>query len=99
MAFCPPITVAAVFAIANPSLGALKVQRSADNGGDREYSSKEELEADFSSGDLHPGDLKAAVTSVMSDVLTKVSQEIKSDRRTTKAAADLKAFEKKHKKK
>lgn len=99
--FCPPIAVASVFAINNNGnhKDTLKVQRSAENGGNREYSSKEDLEKEFADGSLHPGDLKAAVTTVIVDVLTKLSNELKKDAAASKAAKELKAFEKKHKKK
>jgi tyrosyl-tRNA synthetase len=100
--FCPPIAVASVFTMDNTTTNnkvSLKVQRSAENGGDREYSSKEELEKEFADGSLHPGDLKAAVTTVIIDVLTKISNELKNDTAASQAAKQLKAFEKKHKKK
>ena len=71
------------------------VERSADNGGNAEYSSREQLEADFAAGALHPGDLKASVSSVMVQVLTNVSSAFKSDSVATKASKELKAFEKK----
>jgi tyrosyl-tRNA synthetase len=74
---------------------ALTVERSAENGGNAEYSGRERLEADFASGALHPGDLKAAVSNVMVQVLTAVSSAFKSDPVAAKAAKELKAFEKK----
>lgn len=39
----------------------LKILRKPENGGDKEYASYADLEADFVSGALHPGDLKPAV--------------------------------------
>lgn len=90
-AFCPPIDLATVFAM-RP---AMVVERSADNGGNAEYASREQLEADFASGALHPGDLKASVSNAMVQVLTSVAAAFKSDPVATKAAKELKAFEKK----
>jgi tyrosyl-tRNA synthetase len=40
----------------------LLIARKPENGGDKIYNSYPELEADFASGALHPGDLKPAVT-------------------------------------
>ena len=91
IAFCPPIDLATVFAM-RP---AMVVERSADNGGNAEYTSREQLEADFASGALHPGDLKASVSNAMVQVLTNVAAAFKSDPVATKAAKELKAFEKK----
>lgn len=41
--------------------GTLAVKRPADNGGDKDYTTAEALNADCASGALHPADLKAAV--------------------------------------
>ena len=59
------------------------------------YTKKAELLRDFASGSLHPGDLKAAVSNMMVDVLTKLSAEIKGDDAASKGVKALKAFEKK----
>lgn len=92
--FCPPITLALCF-----GPGIITVQRSPDNGGDIKYSSKEEIEADFKNGNLHPGDLKATSTAIMLKVLEKISFAIKNDSDSTKASKGLKAFQKKMSKK
>jgi tyrosyl-tRNA synthetase len=94
-AFCPPIDLASVFAM-RP---ALTVERSPENGGPVHYSSRAQLEADFASGALHPGDLKASVSGTMVQVLSDVAVALKSDGVAAKAAKELKAFEKKMQKK
>jgi tyrosyl-tRNA synthetase len=94
-AFCPPIDLAVAFAM-RP---ALTVERSPENGGAVQYSSRAQLEADFASGALHPGDLKASVSGTMVQVLSDVAAAIKSDAAAAKAAKELKAFEKKLQKK
>jgi len=91
--FCPPIELAATFALANG--GCLCVKRSPENGGDREYRQAGEIESDFGGGSLHPGDLKAAVTAVMVGVLDKLAAGLKADAEAARAAKDLKAFQKK----
>mmetsp|Transcript_699 Transcript_699/g.1306 ORF Transcript_699/g.1306 Transcript_699/m.1306 type:complete len:837 (-) Transcript_699:91-2601(-) len=96
--FCPPIELLAYFANLDASAGNTKevtISRSPENGGDVTYTSKSQLSIDFSSGALHPGDLKAAVSTVMVDVLTKMSEDIKKDGEAGKGAKALKAFEKK----
>jgi tyrosyl-tRNA synthetase len=95
--FCPPIAVASVFCFDGGSSGTdkLVVKRSSENGGDVAYKSKAEIEADFGSGALHPGDLKAAATATILSILEKLSTGIKTDGDATKAAKALKAFQKK----
>jgi tyrosyl-tRNA synthetase len=93
--FCPPIALSSVFAFGPAGDGAVLVQRSDENGGDRTYENVADLERDFADGSLHPGDLKAAVANVMVRVLGQLGEGIKGDKEATKAAKDLKAFEKK----
>ncbi|KAL3780989.1 LOW QUALITY PROTEIN: hypothetical protein HJC23_003870 [Cyclotella cryptica] len=81
--FCPPIELLAYFG----GLGCGKevtIQRSQENGGDVTYTSKFDLQNDFESGSLHPGDLKGVVSSVMLEVLTSISEEMKKDDDATK---------------
>ena len=92
--FCPPIEVFAYFGgLENGK--TVTISRSPDNGGDVTYTAKAELLRDFASGSLHPGDLKAAVSNMMVDVLTKLSTVIKDDDAASKGVKALKAFEKK----
>lgn len=88
--FCPPTALAVAFGPAE-----ITIKRSPENGGDVTYRSKEEMEVDFKSGSLHPGDLKASSTAIMVGVLEKIASAIKSDSDATKASKALKAFQKK----
>jgi tyrosyl-tRNA synthetase len=92
--FCPPIVLSNAF---GPD--KMKIKRSPENGGDVVYKNQEDMEADFKSGALHPGDLKAMASAIMVGVLDKISTAIKEDKDVTKASKTLKAFEKKMKKK
>jgi len=92
--FCPPIVVSFAF-----SGGEIKVSRSEENGGDITYTNQTDVENDFKSGALHPGDLKAAAFSIMTGTLTKISDALKKDPNATKGAKALKAQEKKMAKK
>ncbi len=48
------------------------IKRGADNGGDVEYMSYEQMESDFSQSLLHPGDLKTAVEMKLNDLLDPI---------------------------
>jgi tyrosyl-tRNA synthetase len=94
--FCPPIRLASVFAF---GLGqsSLQVNRPDEHGGNKEYTTVDELEKDFADESLHPGDLKAVLTPVMVGVLDKLADAIKKDKTSAQAAKNLKAFAKKKK--
>lgn len=74
---------------------SLTIQRSPDNGGDKTYTTVEELKADHASEDLHPGDLKAAVTTVTVNVLDGISKALAADKDLKQAVKTLKNYQKK----
>lgn len=88
--FCPPIVLANIF---GPS--EIVINRSEENGGNVKYSNQSDMEADFKSGSLHPGDLKATATAIMVGVLEKLAGSMKQDKSISQATKTLKAFEKK----
>lgn len=92
--FCPPIVLANAFAA-----GDIEIKRSEENGGDVIYKKQADMEADFKSGALHPGDLKATASTIMVGVLDKIASAIKADKEATQASKALKAFAKKMAKK
>ena len=96
--FCPPIVLACAFSfdlgIVGTS-GTVTIKRSEENGGDVDFKSSDELTKSFAEGSLHPGDLKAASSAIMVDVLEKLASGIKADAEATKAAKGLKALQKK----
>eukprot|EP00986_Skeletonema_menzelii_P010375 scaffold5063_cov150-Skeletonema_menzelii.AAC.4 len=99
--FCPPIALLTYFGgldsgSASASAGkGVTISRSPENGGDVTYTSKSQVEADFKSGALHPGDLKGCISTIMVEVLTKTSEAIKNDGSAAKGVKMLKAWEKK----
>lgn len=99
--FCPPIAVVSAlsFGFDGKTKGEIVIKRSEENGGDVSYSSRADIERDFASGALHPGDLKASSTAVMVATLDKLSSGIKNDGEATKASKALKAYQKKAAKK
>eukprot|EP00826_Nyctotherus_ovalis_P022787 TRINITY_DN1759_c0_g2_i9.p1 TRINITY_DN1759_c0_g2~~TRINITY_DN1759_c0_g2_i9.p1 ORF type:complete len:855 (+),score=332.33 TRINITY_DN1759_c0_g2_i9:99-2663(+) len=55
------------------------VERKEANGGNKTYTKYEDLEADYVSGALHPGDLKPAVIKYINDILKPVREHFKND--------------------
>ncbi len=49
-----------------------RIERGADNGGDVEYMTYEQMESDFSQSLLHPGDLKSAVEVKLNALLEPI---------------------------
>ncbi len=58
-----------------PSFGKLKVERDAKHGGDVEYTSFESLIEDFKAKNLHPMDLKKAVSRYLNEMLADAREE------------------------
>jgi len=76
-AFCPPEVegnpvIDLVNLIVFPQLGSLKIDRPAKYGGPIEFSSCDELVKAYSSGKLHPQDLKKGASDAVTQVLTPV---------------------------
>lgn len=77
-AFCPPQVVAGnpcieyIKYITMPWFGKFEVVRPESNGGNKAYTDMEELEADYTSGALHPGDLKPALSKALNTILQPV---------------------------
>jgi tyrosyl-tRNA synthetase len=77
-AFCPPGVIEGnpcyeyIKYITFPWFGHFRVERAEGNGGDKQYSSLEELEADYTGGNLHPGDLKAALAKAINTIIQPV---------------------------
>jgi hypothetical protein len=91
--FCPPIALATVFCLKKET--PLVISRSEENGGTCNYEDVTALEKDFRSEALHPGDLKAGVTTAVMDIFTNLSSTIKADKEAVQATKTLKAFQKK----
>lgn len=66
-AFCPPQVVEKnpcldwMKHILFPKFESVTIQRKEEHGGNKTYTDYEEMEKDYVAGDLHPGDLKAAL--------------------------------------
>ena len=55
----------------------------------REYTTYEELAADYGSGALHPGDLKPALAKALNAILQPVRDHFASDERAKKLLAQV----------
>ncbi|XP_015868547.2 tyrosine--tRNA ligase 1, cytoplasmic [Ziziphus jujuba] len=97
-AYCPPKVVEG-----NPCLEYIKhlvlpwfkqfvVERSADNGGDKTFRSFEELIADYESGELHPADLKPALSKALNKILGPVREHFRTDSNAKDLLKRVKAF-------
>lgn len=95
--FCPPIALASVFTFDLGTVGndSVTIKRSEENGGDIDYKNVEAMVKSFSDGSLHPGDLKAASSAIMMEVLDKLASGIKADSEASKSGKALKALQKK----
>ncbi|KAJ4720290.1 Tyrosine--tRNA ligase [Melia azedarach] len=84
-AYCPPKIAEGnpcleyIKYIIFPWFNEFKVERSTANGGDKIYKSFEELVADYEEGNLHPGDLKPALSKALNMILQPVRDHFKND--------------------
>ncbi|KAH8956572.1 hypothetical protein BDL97_07G046900 [Sphagnum fallax] len=90
-AYCPPQIIEAnpcveyVQYIVLPWFQEFEVQRGEKNGGNKVYTTIEELHSDYTEGLLHPGDLKPALAKALNKILQPVRDHFKNDA----AARDL----------
>lgn len=97
-AFCPEATVTNnpvleyVKYLVFPKVGSLQITRSEQNGGDTTYESYEALDADFSCGVLHPGDLKPAVSKAINAILQPVRDHFKNNPEARKLLEQVKRY-------
>ncbi|KAF9600668.1 hypothetical protein IFM89_011251 [Coptis chinensis] len=84
-AYCPPNIVNGnpcleyVKFIIFPSFGKFEVERREDNGGNKTFTSFEELVVDYEEEKLHPADLKPALSKALNKILQPVRDHFKND--------------------
>ncbi|XP_019452619.1 PREDICTED: tyrosine--tRNA ligase 1, cytoplasmic-like [Lupinus angustifolius] len=97
-AFCPPKVVQKnpcleyVKYLILPWFNEFKVERSAANGGDKTFKNFEELAADYESGELHPADLKSALSKSLNKILEPVRVHFKTDKDAKELLKRVKAY-------
>ncbi len=94
-AYCPkgvvennPILQIAKYLIF-PKFGKLKVERDLKYGGDIEFKTYEELEKTYSTGSLHPLDLKKAVAKKLNELLTPIRKRLENKPELEKLVREL----------
>ncbi|GJY55137.1 tyrosine--tRNA ligase 1, cytoplasmic-like protein [Tanacetum coccineum] len=65
-----------------PWFNEFKVERKKENGGAKVFAKYEQLVADYAKGDLHPADLKHALTTALKKILQYVHDHFKNDEKT-----------------
>ncbi|RHN76674.1 putative tyrosine--tRNA ligase [Medicago truncatula] len=97
-AYCPPKITEG-----NPCLDYIKqlvlpwfneftVERSADNGGNKTFKSFEELVADYEIGELHPADLKPALSKSLNKILEPVRLHFRTNKEAKELLKKVKAY-------
>ncbi|XP_021297210.1 tyrosine--tRNA ligase 1, cytoplasmic [Herrania umbratica] len=97
-AYCPPKIVEG-----NPCLEYIKyvifpwfhefrVERSAENGGDKTFKNFEELVSDYESGELHPADLKPALSRALNKILQPVRDHFNNDAKAKDLLKRVKSY-------
>jgi tyrosyl-tRNA synthetase len=98
-AYCPPGVIEnnpildylkhIIFAAEVP---CFKISRSAQNGGDLEYTDYEALEADYQSEAIHPGDLKPAVAKAINYLISPIRDHFLSNPEAKKLLEQVKNY-------
>ena len=95
-AFCPPCVlkdnpcVAYAEHLIFPDV--LEVERSAENGGNITFKTVEEFKQSFASGQLHPGDLKAALAKEINKRLEPVRKHFQSNEHAKQLLKQISAY-------
>jgi len=97
-AYCPPGIIEGnpcmeyIKYIVLPWAESLTVPRSEDNGGTKVYTSFSDMESDYLSGALHPGDLKPALASGLNKILQPVRDHFAKDPEAAKLLKTVKSY-------
>ncbi|CAM8934749.1 unnamed protein product [Rhodiola kirilowii] len=97
-AYCPPKIVQGnpcleyVKYMIFPWFGEFKVERKADNGGDRIYQTFDDLVAEYESGQLHPGDLKPSLAKAINTILQPVRDHFTNNANAKDLLKRVKAY-------
>ncbi|XP_043698608.1 tyrosine--tRNA ligase 1, cytoplasmic-like [Telopea speciosissima] len=84
-AYCPPMVVEGnpcleyIKYIILPCFGEFTVERDAANGGGKTFKSYEEIATDYEKGELHPADLKPALSKSLNKILQPVRDHFAND--------------------
>ncbi|KAI5679390.1 hypothetical protein M9H77_10340 [Catharanthus roseus] len=97
-AYCPPNVIKDnpcleyIKYIVLPWMKEFKVERSAENGGEKTYNNFEDLAAEYENGLLHPADLKPALSKALNQILKPVRDHFKEDAHAKDLLKRVKGF-------
>lgn len=97
-AYCPPQIVEGnpcieyIKYIIFPWFNQFEVKRNENNGGDKIYTSLDDLEEDFKSGALHPGDLKPSLSRALNQILQPVRDHFEKNQEAKDLLKKVKSF-------
>ncbi|KAK1306080.1 hypothetical protein QJS10_CPA10g00864 [Acorus calamus] len=97
-AYCPPLIVEGnpcleyIKYIVFPWFNKFEVERDEKNGGYKAYTSVEELFADYEKGDLHPADVKPALSKALNRILQPVRDHFKNNSEARELLKKVKAY-------
>jgi tyrosyl-tRNA synthetase len=97
-AFCPPGVIEKnpimeyIKYVIFPSVGQLSVERKEENGGNKLYKSYDEIVADYVSGALHPGDVKASVAKALNALIQPVRDHFTTNEEAKKLLHQVRQY-------
>ncbi|CAH1412519.1 unnamed protein product [Lactuca virosa] len=97
-AYCPPNIVDGnpcleyIKYIVFPWFNEFKVERKEENGGEKVFTSYDELIDAYAKGELHPADLKPALSKSLNKILQPVRDHFKNDEKAKALLKRVKAF-------
>jgi len=68
------------------------ITRKEENGGNKTYTSYEEIVADYTGGNLHPGDLKPALTKALNSLIQPVREHFEKDPKAKELLQKVKSY-------
>jgi tyrosyl-tRNA synthetase len=75
-----------------PWSNKFELKRKEENGGDKTYETYDELEADYVSGAVHPGDLKPSLAAMLNEILQPVRDHFKNNAEAKALLAQIKQY-------
>eukprot|EP01104_Vermistella_antarctica_P001122 TRINITY_DN11179_c0_g1_i1.p1 TRINITY_DN11179_c0_g1~~TRINITY_DN11179_c0_g1_i1.p1 ORF type:complete len:387 (-),score=136.36 TRINITY_DN11179_c0_g1_i1:55-1215(-) len=75
-----------------PKFGKCEITRKEENGGNKTYENYEEMEADYLSGALHPGDVKASLAKAINAMIAPVREHFETNQAAKNLLKRVKAF-------
>ncbi|XP_042503879.1 tyrosine--tRNA ligase 1, cytoplasmic [Macadamia integrifolia] len=97
-AYCPPMVVEGnpcleyIKYIILPWFNEFQIERDAANGGSKTFKSFEEIAADYEKGELHPADLKPALSKALNKILQPVRDHFANDATARDLLKKVKAY-------